>query len=271
MYSIISSEIIGSTFKIVNHRSPYFELFREDARFCHNTVIVASILEIFEYYYKIKNIPVKDVDAQELTLKYKSKILPYINRGFGTGAIFNTFTGNTKTYGSEGNGFLIRLVPLPLLQTKYNISKEDIYYWAKLLIKMTHDSQLVEIWGLQFLDMLYELKEAPEKKHNIIEKYAETFKVYIKKIMVLRGIAGNNIHTPYTLTIILSLLYYSDTQEEFITNTVSIGGDTDTLCAINGGISEYIWGRNQEWEDKSQPYFKPFDSWILKKVEELYQ
>ena len=51
MFGAIIGDIVGSTFENQNHRSPFFELFRSDARFTDDTVATVAIADTLLKYY----------------------------------------------------------------------------------------------------------------------------------------------------------------------------------------------------------------------------
>ncbi len=60
----------------------------------------------------------------------------------------------------------------------------------------------------------------------------------------------------------------SDSFEDAIRNAISIGGDSDTLAAITGGIAEAYYGVPTLLWKQAMPYLS---SRIIRKVDEFYQ
>lgn len=267
MFLAISGEIMGSTYKVINNRTKFFELFREDAHFCHNTVIMASSIEIIKKY---KSHDLSSLDKNQISHLYKSKMLSYMNRGFGAGQTQIIYNGNLQSYQSIGNSFLSRLVCLPYLYKNELISLTELYYWIRTLIKLTHSEDICVDWGYLFVELMLQLQDNPKDYENIILKFSKKFNISIIPLIKLINRAGNNVSVSHTMTVVLSSIYYAHDAEDSITNVISMGGDTDTFAFITGALSELIWGRNSEWENKNLQYFKPFDRWIIDTLHSIY-
>ena len=267
MFLAISGEIMGSTYKVINNRTKFFELFRKDAHFCHNTVIMASTIDIINQYNSDN---IFTIDKNQISHLYKSKMLSYMNRGFGAGQTKIIYNGNLQSYQSIGNSFLSRLVCLPYLYKKQLISLTELYYWTIMLIKITHSEDICVDWGYLFVELMLKLNDHPADYENIILEFSQKFKISIIPLIKLINKAGNNVSVSHTMTVVLSSIYYGNNAEDSITNVISMGGDTDTFSFITGALCELIWGRNHEWEKESLQYFKPFDSWILKNIQSVY-
>ena len=58
----------------------------------------------------------------------------------------------------------------------------------------------------------------------------------------------------------------SNSYEDTIRTGISIGGDSDTLCAIAGGVAEAFYGIPKEMKDTAKLYL---DNFLNKKVNEF--
>ena len=56
----------------------------------------------------------------------------------------------------------------------------------------------------------------------------------------------------------LSAFLESDSYEDAIRNTVSLGGDADTMGAITGAIAEAYYGIPEEMEETAMSYLDEF-------------
>ena len=67
----------------------------------------------------------------------------------------------------------------------------------------------------------------------------------------------------------LQCFYEGEDYEDVIRNCISIGGDSDTLAAIAGGITEAYYGVPEELKAKLPDYLDEQLMEIVRKFEEL--
>ena len=67
----------------------------------------------------------------------------------------------------------------------------------------------------------------------------------------------------------LQCFYEGEDYEDVIRNCISIGGDSDTLAAIAGGITEAYYGVPEELKAKLSDYLDEQLMDIVRKFEEL--
>ena len=68
----------------------------------------------------------------------------------------------------------------------------------------------------------------------------------------------------------LACFFEGESYEDVIRNCISIGGDSDTIAAIAGGIAEAYYGVPEEYKDRLKDYLTPqlmeivenFEAWI---------
>jgi type I restriction enzyme M protein len=71
----------------------------------------------------------------------------------------------------------------------------------------------------------------------------------------------------------LACFFEGESYEDVIRNCISIGGDTDTIAAIAGGIAEAYYGVPGEYQIKAERYLPPvlmqivldFQEWVQEK------
>ena len=116
MWGAIIGDIIGSTFESENNRTPYFELFRKNARFTDDTVCTAAVADILYKNDWNKN------NHEEISDQLRLWCCTYLNRGFGS--MFYQWIANAinKPYNSYGNGALMRISPVAKYAVKHNLS-----------------------------------------------------------------------------------------------------------------------------------------------------
>lgn len=161
-----------------------------------------------------------------------------------------------KCEDENGNGSLMRILPIAFLQKKCGIDNtikmvEDVSSLTHL-----HDrSKLACIFYVELASQLIENKNKKDAYNSVIEfvktnckyRYFEEFK-YFDNILNKRiiNMSENQIKsTGYvidTLEAVLWLFMNFDSYEQMVLGAVNLGGDTDTIAAIVGGLAGIYYG-----------------------------
>ena len=269
MWGAIIGDIIGSTFEAENNRSPYFELFRKNARFTDDTVCTAAVADIL-----YKNDWSKE-NHEEISDQLRLWCCTYLNRGFGS--MFYQWIANAvnRPYNSYGNGALMRISPVAKYAIKHKISKEDAIAIAIKITNVTHNHEDAILAVKIYIEMLYDLlnekdKTLDEKKLmllTILKKYNYTEP---KKILEYRVNVDFDLTCETSLLIAIAGILETDNFEDVFYQVVSAGGDSDTYCAIAGALAEAIYGLDLNYLLNIKPYFRIYDEDILLSLENLY-
>ena len=235
MVGAILGDIIGSRHEFNNIKTKDFELFTPDCDFTDDTVMTCAVAQAL--------LEADDEGCWENLKKKTVEVMQRIGRqypycGFG-GMFFNwMFTNNPKPYNSFGNGAAMRISPVPFF------FKDD------RAINVAHDVTSVshnhpegmkgaEAATVATLMALHGCSKE-EIRRNIEDKY------YISKYTVdeYRGIIrGHGEETcQVSMPEAFQCFYEGNSYEDVMRNCVSIGGGSDTLCAIAGGIAEAYYG-----------------------------
>ena len=63
----------------------------------------------------------------------------------------------------------------------------------------------------------------------------------------------------------MQAFFESDSFEDTVRNAISIGGDSDTLCAICGAVAEAYYGMSEQEEQKALSYLdQPLRETVLR-------
>lgn len=143
--------------------------------------------------------------------------------------------GNTTyyalTYGidqqktNDGNGSLMRILPLAFV----NSTAQDIIQVSSI----THKSQKAINCCLIYIKCLKKILQEKNKEKSIPD--------YVKKIKNKNFLRS----TGYVIDSLIASLwcfYNTSTFEESIITAVNLGGDTDTIASLTGGISGLYYG-----------------------------
>lgn len=227
MLGAIVGDIIGSAYEFKNHRSKAFEpLFHPAARYTDDTVCTVAIADAL-------------VRGTDPTLSLQIWCRRYAeNGGWGQRFALWIFEDDPQPYGSWGNGAAMRISPVGLLAG----TEDELIQWADSATAITHNHPeaiasaravaLAIFWakrGIAAAEIAallthrfgYDLSQTPD---DIRPTYKRTER------------ASGSV--PQAIVCALQ----SRSFEDAIRNAVSIGGDSDTIAAIAGGIAEARFG-----------------------------
>lgn len=158
----------------------------------------------------------------------------------------------------NGNGSLMRILPLAYLENKYD--EEQIVKLVENVSSITHSHDRSKLACILYVELASQLIQGKEK----LEAYEETIElirkkcneVYSNEFKNFEKILKKNVinfrreeikSTGYvidTLEAVLWLFFNKNSYEEMVLGAVNLGGDTDTIAAIVGGLSGIYYGFN---------------------------
>jgi ADP-ribosylglycohydrolase len=239
----IAGDIIGSSYEWHHTKSYDFELFTPQSTPTDDTILTIAVADCI-----LNN---KDYVA---TLKQYGRRYPYA----GYGAMFHKWLGSDsdKPYNSYGNGSAMRVSPVGFAFD--NI--EDVLVEAKRSAEVTHNHP-EGIKGAQAIAAAIFLARKKKSKieiRNYIEKeYGYNLRRSIDEICP-RYHFDETCQGSVPEAIIAFL--ESTSYEDAVRKAVSLGGDSDTLACMAGGIAQAYYGEIpdfivQEVRDRLNPEF----------------
>ena len=230
MYGAIYGDLVGSIYefsqlvKVKNIKTD--KLLKEDSFFSDDTILTIAILDAalnnkdYDYYLKKYIKMYKD---------YKPNYKPYFSQPFSPSLIQWSNLNNIGT--SRGNGAIMRISPIGFV---FN-SEEEVAENARLATISSHNSkEAIECATIISL-MIYYFRMGYTKDE-----------VYNKMNLDIKYIPFTKFNTMCEITLnnCLYQLFNSVNFEDSIRKTLYMGGDTDTNCAIVGGLAEALYGIN---------------------------
>ncbi|MDR0455043.1 MAG: N-6 DNA methylase [Deferribacteraceae bacterium] len=232
MLGAIVGDIVGSRFEWNNIKTKEFDFLTYHCNFTDDSIMTLAvsqaILKTNGNYNKLS----------DLAIKYMREIgRPYPNCGYGGMFRQWIYSENPKPYNSFGNGAAMRISACGFTAK----TLDDVKLSSRKITEVTHNHP-EGIKGAEATAVCIFL--AREGK-NILEirDYIDTH--YYPMNFTLDGIRDSyrfNETCQETVPQAIMAFLESDGFEDAIRNAISIGGDSDTLASITGGIAEAYYG-----------------------------
>ena len=232
MLGAIIGDIVGSRFEWNNNRSKQFDFLTYKCSVTDDSVmslaIAKALLESKADYS----------DLSENAVKYMQGIgRHYPDCGYGGRFIEWIHSDNPKPYGSYGNGSAMRVSACGFVAS----SLEEAILLSKAVTEVTHNHPE----GLKGAEVTAVAIFLARSGKNLLEIRDYITKNYYQLNFTLDGIRDSyefNESCQDTVPQALEAFFESNNFEDAIRNAISIGGDSDTLAAITGGIAEVYYG-----------------------------
>lgn len=232
MLGAIIGDIVGSRFEWNNNRSKNFEFLNRDCFFTDDSVmslaICAALLEEKEDVDNLSKVTVKQM--QKLGGKYP-------NAGYGGGFRDWLCASDPRPYGSWGNGAAMRVSGCGFVAN--SIEQAKVFSHAVTAVTHNHPE------GLKGAEAVACAVFMAKTGSNILDIQDFILKNYYDinfKLDDIRDSYEFNESCQDTVPQALEAFFESNSFEDAIRNAISIGGDSDTLAAITGGIAEAYYG-----------------------------
>lgn len=232
MLGAIIGDIVGSRFEWHNIKTKEFQFLTYQCKPTDDSImsfaIAQSILSCNGDMAKLSQLAVKNM--QELGQAY-----PHADYG----GHFNSwiYTKNPTPYNSWGNGAAMRVSPCGFAAN----SIEEAIKLAGAVTEVTHnhpegmkgaEATAVAIYMAKTGSSIIEIRDYIEKHYYKIDFTLDA----------IRESYQFNESCQETVPQALEAFFESTSFEDAIRNAISIGGDSDTLAAITGGIAEAYYG-----------------------------
>ncbi len=225
MIGAIAGDIIGSVYEANPIKTKDFPLFHPRCRFTDDTVLTVAVAEVILNGRSYKQA------VHEIGRRYP-------RAGYGGTFINWLYEDDPQPYNSWGNGSAMRVSPVGwAFATEYEVLSE-----ARKSAEISHNHP-EGIKGAQAAALAVFLARTGHAKEEIRKEISRRFGYNLQRTV-------DNIRPTYTFdvscqgTVPESIIAFLDgtSYEDTIRNAVSLGGDSDTLACIAGGIAEAYYG-----------------------------
>lgn len=224
----IIGDIVGSIYEINDCKTKKeFPLFGRWNRFTDDSVMTLAVAKSLAKFDTMENLE-KIVIENVVDIGQK-----YIKCGFGPGFLRWLNSDEHIPYGSNGNGAVMRISSIPVFFDDEN----DIKNVCKIVTGISHNHE-ESFKSSEAICMAIHLALKKRNKDEI-KKYIEDN--YYKLDKTVKELQDSKrkviINSTDTAKVSLICFFESKDFEDAIRNAVSIGGDSDTISAITGGIA----------------------------------
>ncbi len=244
MLGAIIGDIIGSPYEMINYKKKDFTLFNPYNRPTHDsimTIAVAKALLLCNGNYE---------DLGKTTIIAMQKIgRAYPKAGYGHGFLNWLFSPDPKPYNSFGNGAAMRVSPCGYVGNTI----DEVKALSKTVTEVSHNHP-EGIKGAEATAVAVFLARQKKSKEEI--------KTYIEENYYPLNFTIDEIRDTYTFDVTcqgsvpqaIKAFLESESYEDAIRIAISLGGDSDTIAAIAGGIAGAFYGIPEDIKEKAITY-----------------
>lgn len=233
MLGAIIGDIVGSIYEFDNIRTKNFQLFSSRCFFTDDTVMTVAVYKALK---KSKLFNYKNLQEQAVKQMQKYGKL-YPNMSYGTSFQQWLNTKNPRPYNSYGNGAAMRVSPVAYFAKSIDEVKKLSYQVT--VVSHNHEEGIkgaeataISIWLALNKYSKEQIKKYIEEKYYSLDfEYEDLVKNY-----------RFNETCQNTVPQAIYCFLISESFEDCLRTSISIGGDSDTLCAISYAIAEAYYG-----------------------------
>jgi ADP-ribosylglycohydrolase len=225
MLGAIAGDIIGSIYERKNVKTKYFQLFSPNSKFTDDTVLTVASADVM-------------LNHGNYVSNFKTYYHRYPNAGYG--GMFHQWakSESTEAYNSWGNGSAMRVSPIGFTFDDL----ETVLFQAKKNAEVTHNHP-EGIKGAQATAATIFLGRTHHSKDEIKDYIENQFGYDLSQsIDEIRPTYKFDSSCQGTVPQAIAAFLESTDFEDAIRNAVSLGGDSDTLTCITGGIAQAFYG-----------------------------
>ncbi len=225
MIGAIAGDIIGSVYEAHPVKTKDFPLFGPCCRFTDDSVLTIAVAQAV----------MTDGDYRRWLTEIGRR---YPSAGYG-GSFFKwLMSDNQKPYNSWGNGAAMRVSPVGWAFA----TSEDVLCEAARSAAVTHNHP-EGIKGAQATALSVFLARKTRDKDLIKKQISGRFGYDLNRTVAeIRPGYGFDISCQGTVPEAIISFLEADSYEDAVRNAISLGGDSDTLACIAGGIAEAYFG-----------------------------
>ena len=247
VWGAVIGDIAGSRFEHANHRSKDFELFGKESRFTDDTAATLAVAKALAEAGggsddELRRAVVRDLCAV-------GRRFPYV----GWGGMFRKWfsSDDPQPYGSFGNGAAMRVSPVG----EYVGSEEEVKRLSHIITGVSH-SHPEGLKGAECVALCVYLARTGVDKEEIFRRVRKEYYPEVADISCA-ALSENyffDVTCQGSVPQAIRCFYEGTDYVDTIRNAVSIGGDSDTIAAVAGGIAGAYFGVPRRLIDVAEAY-----------------
>lgn len=228
MFGAIIGDIVGSRFEWNNHKSKDFDFLTDECFVTDDSIITLAVAKaLLDCNGDYSNL------GQVATKTMQEVGRPYQNAGYG-GRFYNwLYSDNPQPYNSYGNGAAMRISPVGFIAD----SMEQAIDLSQKVTEITHNHP-GGIKGAEAITVAIFMARQGKNKEEIGQYINDNYYDLNFKLDDIRQTYSFNDTCQGTVPQAIKAFLESTDFEDAIRNAISIGGDSDTLACITGGIAD---------------------------------
>lgn len=226
MIGAIAGDIIGSVFEHRNIKTTDFELFNPGSRYTDDSVLTVAVADSIMH-------------SKDYALTLKEYGQKYPDAGYGGNFFKWIFSESTEPYYSFGNGSAMRVSPVGFAFKDL----ETVLQEAERSAAVTHNHP-EGIKGAQAAAAAIFLARQKKGKDEIKNYTAKQFNYNMEQTLdQIRPHYRFDVSCQGSVPQAIIAFLESKDYEDAVRKAVSLGGDSDTIACITGGIAQAFYGR----------------------------
>jgi ADP-ribosylglycohydrolase len=229
MLGAIAGDVIGSVYEARNIKTTTFPLFHPLCRFTDDTVLTVALADSI----------LNSTPYVELLKRYYHA---YPNVGYGGSFHQWARSPDLRPYNSWGNGSAMRVSPVGFAFE----TLDDVLLEAKRSAEITHDHP-EGIKGAQAVASAVFLARTGNTKEQIKGHVESSFGYDLDRSLdEIRPTYQFEVSCQHSVPQAIRAFLESNDFEDAVRKAISLGGDSDTIACIAGGIAHAFYGRVPE-------------------------
>jgi len=230
MIGAIIGDIVGSVFEFNNCRSKEFPLFQTNSDFTDDSVLSFATAKVL-------------LDGGDYAQTYQSFSRAYPYRGYGGRFRQWISQDEPKPYNSFGNGSAMRIAPVGFAFA----DAESALAEAKSSAEVTHNHP-EGIKGAQAVALAIWMARQGKEKAEIRQTVMSQFGYDLSRSCnLIREVNQFDETCQGSVPEAITCFLESTDFEDCVRLAISIGGDSDTIACIAGGIAQAYYREIPEW------------------------
>jgi ADP-ribosylglycohydrolase len=221
MLGAIAGDVIGSVYERHNIKTTEFPLFSENSRFTDDTVLTIAVADSL----------LRGVDYAVSLKTYGRR---YPRAGYGENFYCWMLSSDSSPYNSWGNGAAMRVSPVGFACD----SIDDILIEAERSAVVTHNHP-EGIKGAQATALAIFLARTTKSKAEIRKEITGRFSYDLNRTLdAIRPAYHFDVSCQGSVPEAIISFLESKSYEDAVRKAISLGGDSDTIACIAGGIAQ---------------------------------